>query len=120
MSVSCRVTAAQLKLATEVEAYLSENIQHHLTTEQLAEHFDVSATHIKKCFSAVYGIPVQHYARKQKMNAAAELLILTNRTVLDIAGQFGYSNGSKFASAFRRVKGVSPKEYREKYQTEKE
>ena len=43
---------------------------------------------------------------------AAELLRQTNRTVLDIAGQFGYDNASKFAKAFRDVIGVSPREYR--------
>ena len=34
------------------------------------------------------------------------------RQVLDIAGQFGYDNASKFARAFRDVIGVSPNEYR--------
>ena len=46
------------------------------------------------------------------MHGAAELLRSTDRTVLDIAGQFGYDNASKFARAFRDVIGVSPNEYR--------
>mgnify|MGYP001049018267 len=46
------------------------------------------------------------------MHAAAELLRSTDRTVLDIAGQFGYDNASKFARAFRSVIGVSPNAYR--------
>ena len=50
--------------------------------------------------------------RQQKMHGAAELLRSTDRTVLDIAGQFGYDNASKFARAFRDVIGVSPNEYR--------
>ena len=43
---------------------------------------------------------------------AAALLRETDRTVLDIACQFGYDNASKFARAFRDVIGVSPREYR--------
>ena len=35
-----------------------------------------------------------------------------DRTVLDIAGEFGYDNPSKFARAFRAVIGVSPNAYR--------
>ena len=42
----------------------------------------------------------------------AALLRETDRTVLDIACQFGYDNASKFARAFRDVIGVSPREYR--------
>ena len=54
----------------------------------------------------------QAFLRAQKMHAAAELLRSTDRTVLDIAGQFGYDNASKFARAFRSVIGVSPNAYR--------
>ena len=46
------------------------------------------------------------------MRGAAQLLRSTDRTVLDIAGQFGYDNASKFAKAFRNVIGVSPNAYR--------
>ena len=46
------------------------------------------------------------------MPGAAALLRETDRTVLDIACQFGYDNASKFARAFRDVIGVSPREYR--------
>ena len=52
------------------------------------------------------------FLRAQKMHSAAQLLRTSDRTVLDIAGQFGYDNASKFARAFRDVIGVSPNEYR--------
>ena len=53
-----------------------------------------------------------HKSVPAKMHGAAVLLRTTDRTVLDIAGQFGYDNGSKFARAFRDVIGVSPAAYR--------
>ena len=59
-----------------------------------------------------YGRSPAAWLRLQKMHGAAELLRSTDRTVLDIAGQFGYDNASKFARAFRDVIGVSPNEYR--------
>ena len=52
------------------------------------------------------------FLRAQKMHSAAQLLRTSDRTVLDIAGQFGYDNASKFAKAFRSVIGVSPSAYR--------
>ena len=52
------------------------------------------------------------FLRAQKMHAAARLLRESNRTVLDIANQFGYDNASKFAKAFRAVIGVPPNSYR--------
>ena len=49
---------------------------------------------------------------QERHSGAAALLRETDRTVLDIACQFGYDNASKFARAFRDVIGVSPREYR--------
>lgn len=46
------------------------------------------------------------------MESAAYMLEYTDMTVSDIANEHGYDNSSKFANAFRSVKGVSPVEYR--------
>ena len=72
----------------------------------------MSETQLKAAFQAVYGMSPAAFLRAQRMHGAAQLLRSTNRTVLDIAGQFGYDNPSKFARAFRDVIGVSPNEYR--------
>ena len=40
--------------------------------------------------------------------------------VVEIAGKYGYENGSKFAGAFRSVMGTSPSEYRRRIIWEKE
>lgn len=102
----------QMVLAKNVCSYLTEHMEQRITVAELAEQFGVSTTQIKNSFSGAYGTSVQAYMRGQRMHAAAKLLRTTDRTVLDIAGQFGYDNGSKFASAFRSVMGVTPAQYR--------
>lgn len=102
----------QVVLAKNVCSYLTEHIEQRITIAELAEHFAVSASKIKSSFSGVYGMSVHAYMRGQRMQAAGKLLRTTDRTVLDIAGQFGYDNGSKFANAFRSVMGVTPAQYR--------
>ena len=72
----------------------------------------MSASLLNLSFRGVYGMSPAAWIRAQKMHAAAELLRSTDRTVLDIAGQFGYDNASKFAKAFRDIIGVSPNSYR--------
>lgn len=102
----------QVVLAKNVCSYLTEHIEQRITVSELAEQFGVSGSQIKSSFSGVYGTSVHAYMRGQRMQAAGKLLRTTDRTVLDIAGQFGYDNGSKFASAFRSVMGVTPAQYR--------
>lgn len=103
---------SQVQLAEQIGAYLLENTERRLTVAELSRYFGASATLINSSFRGVYGMSPAAFLRAQKMHGAARLLRRTDRTVLDIAGQFGYDNGSKFAKAFRDVIGVSPNAYR--------
>ena len=105
-------TAAQVTLAEQVRSCLLEEPDQTVTLRALSDRFGVSEAQVKASFTGVYGMSPAAYARAQRMWGAAELLRDTDRTVLDIAGQFGYDNASKFARAFRDIIGVSPNAYR--------
>ena len=105
-------TASQVTLAEQVRACLLAEPDQTVTLRELSHRFGVSEAQVKASFAGVYGMSPAAYVRSQRMWGAAELLRDTDRTVLDIAGQFGYDNASKFAKAFRDVVGVSPREYR--------
>ncbi len=102
----------QVELAKNVSDYLLENTEGRLTVSELSRIFAASPTMINASFRGVYGMTPAAFLRAQKMHAAAKLLRESNRTVLDIAAQFGYDNASKFAKAFRDVIGVPPNSYR--------
>ena len=103
---------SQAALARDVSAYLTACMDRRITLDQLSARFHVSGTNIKTSFKLVYGISIYAYIRKLKMEAAAVVLANTDRSILEIAGQFGYDNGSKFAKAFRDVMGAPPTSYR--------
>ena len=105
-------SGAQLDLARRVSEYLTANMDTKITLDALSRHFLVSPGQIKSSFQSVYGMSAYAYIRTQRMQGAAELLKNTDRTVLDIAMEFGYDNASKFAKAFRDIMGASPMEYR--------
>lgn len=102
----------QVLLADKIAKYLYDHMDDRITLEQLSEVFHVSVAHIKKTFKSVYDIPVGAYVRTIKMESAAYMLEYTDKTILEIAMDHGYDNGSKFAAAFRSVKGVNPAQYR--------
>ncbi len=105
-------TKSQVALAKEVCCHLTEHMDKKITIETLAKRFHASPTMIKNSFKGVYGVSVYAYIRAQKMQAAAFALRQTDTPVLEIAGQYGYDNGSKFAKAFKETMGMSPREYR--------
>ena len=105
-------TQSQKEIAEKTQKILLGNLERHITIGELAQELHVSQTQIKVCFHKVYGMPGFAYTRKARMEAAALQLRETQDSVLEIAGQCGYENGSKFATAFRSVIGLSPSEYR--------
>lgn len=113
-------TASQQEVAERAHEMIMTNLERHITIAELSQTLHISATQVKSCFHKVYGMPIYAYARSQRMEAASSLLSETDQSILEIAGKFGYENGSKFAGAFRRVKGVSPSEYRRRVQWERE
>lgn len=107
-------TKVQVELAKKVSVFISQNLSKRITIQMLAEKFFVSQTQLKEAFKGVYGTSIPTYIRAKKMDEACSELRNTHLTVSEIAMNLGYDNSSKFAAAFKRVIGVTPKEYRKR------
>ncbi len=112
MAVAASLSQTQVHLAHRAEAILRQNLSRHMTIQEVADSLNISPTHLKQAFRGVFGMPIYSYTRILKMQAAALELCRTDKTVLEIACEHGYENGSKFSVAFRDVMGESPSEYR--------
>lgn len=104
--------AEEALVAREAQDYLLANLERRVTIAELADRLSVSQTRLKTSFRACCGSSIHAYIRREKMLLAARLLGETDESVLEIAGQVGYENASKFAQAFRQIMGVTPGAYR--------
>jgi AraC-like DNA-binding protein len=109
---SRNVLYRQTQDISEVADFLRENLQEHYTIDELASKYGLSQTVLKRKFKEMYGIPIYSFARKCKMDKAANLLQQTDLKVIDVAGMVGYDNSSKFSEAFRLYMGSLPTEFR--------
>ncbi len=115
---SAVISKSQAKLARSVADYLIKNHDRRVPAEELASCFCSSETAIRRAFKAVYGFPLSSFMRMYKMQSAALRLIQTELSVAQIAGECGYDNPSKFASAFKDIMGETPLEYRKAHTAE--
>jgi len=109
------VPRTQAELVKTVAAYISENLNDKLLLKELTAMFGVSDTYLQKSFRAVYGMPVASFIRVQKMQKAAQVLIHSERSIDEIAEEFGYENESKFSAAFKKIMGDTPSIYRKEH-----
>ena len=106
----------QVEVVKEIHKRLTSDLRNRLTIEELSKEYLINTSTLKATFKGVYGQPIATYMKEYRIRQAAVLLRQTQGTVADIANQVGYENQSKFATAFREIMNVSPKEYRGQYQ----
>lgn len=112
------VSPYHVKLAKEVCKYLTLHIDERIPLNRISEQLGISSSKIKIAFKQVYGISFYSFLKAHKMESAAYMLEHTDRSILEIANKHGYENSSKFASAFKSAKGISPREYRSTHRKE--
>lgn len=82
------------------------------TVASLASGVDVSRAALARRFTDVMGTAPMAYLTQWRLALAADLLLEPSATVESVARQVGYGSAFALSTAFKRVRGVSPREYR--------
>ncbi|WNI21263.1 AraC family transcriptional regulator [Streptomyces sp. ITFR-16] len=91
---------------------LQNDPAHPWTVAALAAGTGVSRAGLARRFTELVGEPPMAYLTGWRLAVAADLLRETDATVEAVARKVGYSQAFAFSTAFKRVRGVSPQEYR--------
>jgi AraC family transcriptional regulator len=99
-------------LRTVVE-YIEAHLEAGLTLEQLAATARRSAYHFARQFTAATGLPPHQYVIARRVARAQELLHPDRDLALaEIAARVGFSDQSQFSHHFKRLVGVTPRQFR--------
>ena len=82
------------------------------TLQELAHLTGMSRSAFARRFTAIVGVPAMEYLMRWRMLLAGDRLLTTENPVYQIAFSLGYDSEASFRTAFRKVMGCSPKQYR--------
>ena len=100
------------KLQTVTE-YIMENLEGKLTLEQMASIAHVSPYHFARQFKAATGLPPHQYVIARRVKRAQHLLRADDElSLVEVALRAGFSDQSKFSFHFKRIVGVTPRQFR--------
>ena len=91
---------------------LHDDPAHPWTVATLAAKVGVSRAALARRFTALVGEPPMAYLTGWRLALAADLLREPDTTVGAVARRVGYGSAFALSAAFKRVRGVSPQQYR--------
>jgi len=105
------------EIAEKVDNYIIQNLSRNLTLQQLADHVHLSKFYLSRLYHSQRGYPIYQKIKEQKLNRAKELLLQDDIKIKDVAAELGFENVPYFTTFFRNSLGMSPKEYKQSYQS---
>lgn len=102
-----------IELLVTVLEYIEMHLCDDIKTDTIASACFCSKSALEKLFRSVYHISVHGYiVRRRMMLAAKKLSMQPQRSILDIAIEYGYSTHESFARAFEQVWNCKPSAFR--------
>jgi AraC family transcriptional regulator len=100
------------KLRTVIE-YIMENLRGSPTLEQMAAVAHLSPYYFARQFKATTGLPPHQYVIARRVERAQHLLRGDDELGLaQVALRVGFADQSNFCSHFKRIVGVTPRQFR--------
>jgi two-component system response regulator YesN len=90
---------------------IEENYSQKISLEDYAEKFKMTPEYISRIFSKELGVTFSNYLTEIRINKAKKLLIDKNYKIYEVACMVGYNDVQYFCRVFKKVSGVSAKEY---------
>ena len=92
--------------------FMKKNLHRQLCLNEIAATVNFSASHLNCLFKAVTGNAPMEYFLRMKMQAAGKDLFFTNRSVKEVAANYGILDSCYFSRIFKKVMGIPPLAYR--------
>lgn len=99
---------AVLAAAHHIEAHLKDSV----SLSALAAMTGLSKGHLSRHFSARMGMGIVDYQHRLRIEEACRLLRLTDLSITQIAMRAGYAEIAYFSRCFRKIMGISARDYR--------
>lgn len=106
------------EMVKEAQAYIESKIEEKISVEHMSALFSVGRRNFDRRFIKATGNTPLEYAQRVKIEAAKRAFETTRKTINEVMYEVGYADPKAFREVFRKITGMSPLEYRAKYNKE--
>lgn len=100
---------------SEVVEYMHAHYSENISSDDIAKVVGLSVSQLNRKFKSTMNSSPINYLLKVRIEKAIERLLKTDETITEIAFACGFNNQTYFNRQFKKINGLSPRDYRKKY-----
>ncbi len=105
-------------MVQQAQQYIEKNLEEKISMEELSAKFNVGRRNFDRRFIKATGNTPVEYTQRVKIEAAKKAFETNRKTIHEVMYEVGYSDVKAFREVFRKIVGMSPLEYKRKYNKE--
>ncbi|MDG3581375.1 GlxA family transcriptional regulator [Galbibacter pacificus] len=102
----------------KAQEYIEQNFQEKITVDDLAKMVAISRRSFERRFKQATDNTVIEYLQRVKVEAAKRSFESSRKNISEVMYDVGYSDSKAFRNVFKKIAGLTPIEYRNKYNKE--
>ncbi|TMI75146.1 MAG: helix-turn-helix domain-containing protein [Bacteroidetes bacterium] len=106
------------ELVKKAQVFIESNLDEKISVEHLASKFAIGRRNFDRRFIKATGNTPVEYSQRVKIEAAKKAFETSRKTINEVMYEVGYSDVKAFREVFRKITGMSPLLYRNKYNKE--
>ncbi|MFL9484832.1 GlxA family transcriptional regulator [Chitinophagaceae bacterium LWZ2-11] len=106
------------ELVSKAQTYMEENLSEKISFEELASKLAISRRNFDRRFIKAVGNTPMEYLQRVKVEVAKKTLEKGGKSVFEVMSEVGYSDDKTFREVFKKITGLSPLDYRARYNKE--
>ena len=103
------------KTITICKDYIYKHIYEEITHNDIAKNVELSPKYLSFLFKKEVGITVSEYVQHSKIDEVKKLLAYSKTPISEICTLLNFNDQSYFTKVFKKVVGITPKQYRERH-----
>lgn len=99
----------------KVQEFIETHVNDKITVDEISDHFGIGRRTLERRFKKATNNTVIEYIQRVKVEASKKQLELGRKTVSEVMYDVGYTDNKAFRDVFKKVAGLSPVEYKNRY-----
>mgnify|MGYP002855039890 CR=1 FL=1 len=99
------------KLISSIQAYINDNLGGKLQLNDVAESFGLSPAYLSSFFKKNAEIGFSEYVNVRKIEKAKQMLLADDMKIYEVADALSFESAYYFSKVFKKVEGISPREF---------